>query len=105
MTGFGPPQHGPAGGGRSGDAEPRVLVRHWWNRRWGRMARRDVYIRTDGMRFQLELRAGGTDSDRRARCWFDELDPAIEEAGLHMAADQDWADITAAHTPQAPGSD
>jgi hypothetical protein len=98
MTGIDPSQQGSPGSDGRRSSKPDVLVRHWWNRRWGRMARRDVYIRTDGVAFRLELREGGTDSGRGARRWFDELGPAVEEAGRHMAPDQEWVDITAAHT-------
>jgi hypothetical protein len=73
------------------------LVRHWWNNGWGRLNRRDVYVRTDGGTFQLELRLGGVEG-RRARRPFDTLDEAIAEAEQHMDPDQKWVDITGADT-------
>ena len=35
--------------------------KHWWNGRWGRHARRDVYLRVDGDAWHVEQRAGGAD--------------------------------------------
>jgi len=35
--------------------------KHWWNGRWGQAARRDVYLRLHGGRWQVEQRAGGGD--------------------------------------------
>ncbi|MFG2042158.1 hypothetical protein [Dactylosporangium sp. NPDC048998] len=73
------------------------VVRHWWNNAWGRLNRRDVFIRTDGETFELELRLGGADSRPPWRR-FPTLDVALEEAANRMAADQRWSDITGAHT-------
>lgn len=72
------------------------IVRHWWNGNWGRLARRDVYIRTDGSTFELELREGGSDG----RAWkrvYDELWQADEEAGRHRDPAMHWRDISRAH--------
>ena len=38
--------------------------RHWWNGRWGRIARRDIYLRADGDRYVVEAREGGADGNR-----------------------------------------
>ncbi|WP_203718500.1 hypothetical protein, partial [Asanoa siamensis] len=35
--------------------------KHWWNGKWGRAARRDVYLRTSGDTWHVEQRAGGAD--------------------------------------------
>ncbi|HYN95461.1 MAG TPA: hypothetical protein VES42_16555 [Pilimelia sp.] len=35
--------------------------KHWWNGKWGHLARRDVFLRTDGARWHVELRAGGAE--------------------------------------------
>jgi hypothetical protein len=34
---------------------------HWWNGKWGGLARCDVYLRMDGSRYTVEARAGGAD--------------------------------------------
>ncbi len=73
-----------------------TVVRHWWNGTWGRLARRDVYIRTDGATFELELREGGTEG----RSWkrsYDELAQAELEAARHRDPAMRWTDISGAH--------
>ncbi len=37
------------------------VVRHWWNGSWGRLNRRDVYVRTDGSAWEVEARLGGAE--------------------------------------------
>jgi len=72
------------------------VVKHWWNGRWGRLTRRDVYVRTHGKRYELELREGGSEGTSWRRL-FDTLDDAVGEAGKHMSPDMTWSDITDAH--------
>lgn len=74
----------------------RTVVRHWWNGNYGRLGRRDIYVRTDGSTFQLELRDGGSEG-RSARAVFDELWQADEEAGRHRDPGMNWRDISGAH--------
>lgn len=40
------------------------MVEHWWNERWGRLARRDVWLRTDGTRWRVEAQQGGREGGR-----------------------------------------
>lgn len=35
------------------------IERHWWNGNRSSLGRRDVYIRTDGQRWEVEAQAGG----------------------------------------------
>jgi hypothetical protein len=75
------------------------VVRHWWNGQWGRLGRRDVYIRSDNGRvFEVEVRQGGAEG----RAWlalFDTLDDAEAEADKHLHHEQDtWRDVSDAHT-------
>jgi hypothetical protein len=35
--------------------------KHWWNGKWGRAARRDVSLRTNGDAWHVEQRAGGAE--------------------------------------------
>jgi hypothetical protein len=72
------------------------VLRHWWNGTYGRLSRRDIYVRTDGQTFQLELREGGSEG-RSARAVFDELWQAEEEAALHRDPAMTWRDISGAH--------
>ena len=77
-----------------------VVVKHWWNNAWGRLSRRDVYVRTDGRSFQLELRHGGSEG-RSWRREYPQRGQAEEEARRHMDPAMTWIDLTAAHP--APG--
>ena len=39
--------------------------RHWWNGRWGRLARQDIFLRTDAGRWYVEERTGGAEGSSR----------------------------------------
>jgi hypothetical protein len=41
--------------------------RHWWNGKWGRLARRDVllYLDDETEKWAVEAREGGVDGDSR----------------------------------------
>src|SRR5258706_11638736 len=69
------------------------LVSHWFNGVWGRLARRDVYIRTDGTGFELELRAGGA-GGRPWRRPFPTLAAAVDEGPRAMAPAQKGGVLT-----------
>jgi hypothetical protein len=67
--------------------------RHWRNGRWGRIARRDVYLRTEGDRCVVEAREGGPDGT--VRTWY----PTTHEDALLLVDDpmndQDgWRELT-----------
>jgi hypothetical protein len=55
--------------------------RKWWNGRWGRLARTDVFIHVDGDMWMVELREGGREGRSR---WLDARD---EDAALNIARD------------------
>jgi hypothetical protein len=66
--------------------------KHWWNRTWGRLARRDVYLFEDGGRWLVEARIGGAEGRSR---WFEYPD---EEAAMEcvrgLIADSDrWREM------------
>ena len=75
--------------------------RHWWNGRWGRIARRDVYLRAEGDKYVVEAREGGADG--ATRTW---RPPTEEDALLlvdDLLSDQDgWRELTA--SPPAPNT-
>jgi len=35
--------------------------KHWWNGKWGRLTRKDVYLRVSGDQWYVEERSGGAD--------------------------------------------
>lgn len=39
-------------------------IEKWWNGIWGRLARLDVWLRTDGRRWDVWIREGGADVNR-----------------------------------------
>jgi hypothetical protein len=55
--------------------------KHWWNSRWGRLSRRDVFVYEDGGQWLIEAREGGADGRSR---W---LECADEDAALDMVRD------------------
>src|SRR6266542_6272242 len=68
------------------------LVKHWWNRRWGRIARRDVYVITDGgRRWMVEAREGGADGrvKRRHECHDEREALALAQRWCGLG-DDDW---------------
>lgn len=42
-----------------------MVQHHWWNGNSGRRGRRDVYIRTDGDKWEVMARIGGADGASR----------------------------------------
>jgi len=73
--------------------------RHWWNGRWGRIARCDVYLRAEGDRYAVEAREGGADGTTRT--WY----PPTEKDALllvdDLLSDQDgWRELTAKPPPE-----
>ncbi|GAA3200282.1 hypothetical protein ACFO1B_05355 [Dactylosporangium siamense] len=68
--------------------------RQWWNGRWSRLVRRDVFVRNaaDG-RWQVELRRGGPEGRLRVRSFGSEQDAVgwIESAVVDPEAG--WREI------------
>ena len=42
------------------------LVERWWNKRWGRLARRDIWLERDGDQYRVRAREGGSDGSENA---------------------------------------
>lgn len=72
--------------------------RHWWNGKWGRLARRDVYLRADADRWHVEQRAGGAEGVSRYYEYDDE-DTALERVRALLAGTDGWRELT----PRPPG--
>jgi hypothetical protein len=71
--------------------------RQWWNGRWSRLARRDVFVRNAAEgRWQVELRRGGPEGRLRVRSFESEGDAVgwVESAVLDPEAG--WREIRAA---------
>jgi hypothetical protein len=67
--------------------------KHWWNGNWGRLARRDVYLRTDGDQWFVEQRAGGAEGMSRF-FEFGSEDDAYEVVRALLAGSEDWRELS-----------
>jgi len=65
---------------------------HWWNGRWGRLGRHDIYLHVDGDRWYVEDRLGGADG---SSTWFDldEEDVALERVRTQMSTGEEWRQL------------
>jgi hypothetical protein len=66
--------------------------RHWWNGRWGRLARRDVFLRVDGDVWWVEERAGGQEGSSR-RWEFGDEDQALDVVRALLAGGDGWREL------------
>jgi hypothetical protein len=67
--------------------------KHWWNGRWGRLARRDLFLREDGGTWHVEDRVGGADGHSRWYRYGDE-DSALDRVRALMATADGWRELT-----------
>ncbi|HEY0699459.1 MAG TPA: hypothetical protein VGD43_16810 [Micromonospora sp.] len=68
--------------------------KHWWTGSWGRLGRRDVYLRTDADRWFVEQRAGGSEGVSRFYEYADE-DAAYEMVRALLAGPDSWRELSA----------
>ena len=66
--------------------------KHYWNGRWGRLARRDVLLFEDAGRWTVESRIGGTEG-RSAWAEFDDEDAALDHVRDLLAGTDDWREL------------
>ncbi len=72
--------------------------RHWWNGKWGRLARRDVLLRVDADRWHVEQRAGGAEGISRY-FEYDTEDAAYDAVRALLTGSDAWRELT----PRPPG--
>jgi hypothetical protein len=66
--------------------------RHWWNGKWGSLARRGICLQTDADTWWVEMREGGADG--LARRWeFGDEDHALDVVRALLARDDGWWEI------------
>jgi hypothetical protein len=72
--------------------------RHWWNGKWGRLGRRDVFLRVDADRWHVEQRAGGAEGLSR---FYEHgsADEAYETVRALLAGAEGWRELS----PRPPG--
>lgn len=63
--------------------------KHWWNSKWGRLARRDVYLRADADQWFVEQRAGGAEGVSRFY-EYDSEDEAYEAVRALLSGPEEW---------------
>jgi hypothetical protein len=66
--------------------------KHWWNSRWGRLARQDIYVYEDGGQWWVESREGGSDGRTRWIECADEDETLDVLRGL-MARTDGWREL------------
>jgi hypothetical protein len=66
--------------------------KHYWNGRWGRIARLDVLLYEDGGTWMVEHRRGGADG---TSTWgeFNDPDAALDRVRDLLAGGDDWREI------------
>jgi hypothetical protein len=67
--------------------------KHWWNGRWGRLARKDVFLRTDGDQWLVEQRAGGAEGVSHF-LEFDSEEAAYDAVRALVAGSEDWRELS-----------
>jgi hypothetical protein len=66
--------------------------KHYWNGRWGRLARVDVLLYEDGGRWLVEERTGGVEG-RSVMEEFDQEDAALDRVRDLLAGTEDWREL------------
>jgi hypothetical protein len=71
-------------------------VGRWWNGSWGRLGRRDIWLSTDGRRWEVRFRDGGADGREGEFAFADEVQArGFVQRQIETAPGQ-WKDLTAA---------
>jgi hypothetical protein len=66
--------------------------KHYWNGRWGRIARHDVLLYEDGGAFMVEHRRGGTEG-RSAWTEHADEDSALDRVRDLLTGSDDWREL------------
>jgi len=70
------------------------LVGRWWNRKWERVARRDIWLTSDGRRWSVRARHGGDGGDEVAYEFDRDYQARAMVDRLKAAAPGEWKDLT-----------
>jgi hypothetical protein len=66
--------------------------KHYWNGRWGRLARHDILLFEDGGRWTVEHRVGGTEG-RSSWVECDDEDAALDHVRDLLAGGDAWREL------------
>ncbi len=83
------------------------VFKHWWNGKFGRIARRDVFVWTDGHhRWEVEARRGGANGPSRRQAVHGEREALeLAQRWRDMGGDN-WRDVSRLYRdPPAPRDD
>jgi hypothetical protein len=67
--------------------------KHWWNGKWGRIARKDVFLRVNGDTWHVEARAGGAEGVSQFSEHDDE-DAALEVVRALLTGPGNWRELS-----------
>ena len=67
--------------------------KHYWNGRWGRIARLDILVFEDAGLWTVERRVGGVEG-RSVVVEFDDEDAALDRLRDLLAGTDDWRELT-----------
>ena len=67
--------------------------RHWWNGRWGRLARRDIFVGTADGNWSVELRRGGVGGRSRTRTFDAETEAVEWVMAALLDSDGGWREV------------
>lgn len=70
------------------------FVQRLWNGRYGRMARRDLWLRTDGRTWRVQARQGDGDSKMWQRDYADEGEARAMFEAMRKRGAKAWRDLT-----------
>ena len=66
--------------------------KHYWNGRWGRLARHDVLLFEDAGQWMVESRVGGTEG-RSTWAEFADEDAALDHVRDLLAGTDEWREL------------
>ena len=72
-----------------------MTTRRWWNGRWGRLTRRDVFMRVTDGDWVVELRRGGEGGRTRTRSFGSEEAAVSWVEDALVAAEAGWRELDA----------
>ena len=67
--------------------------KHWWNGKWGRIARKDIFLRVSGDQWYVEQRTGGADGVSTF-VEFDSEDAALDSVRASLAGPEEWRELS-----------
>jgi len=66
--------------------------KHYWNGRWGRLARRDIVLFEDAGLWTVEVRVGGVEG-RSQMIEYESEDAALDRVRDLLAGADDWREL------------